>query len=135
MARKPASPGLPSQRQLRAGEIIRHALAEIIAREDFRDPELAGVLVTVGEVRCSPDLKRANVFVTPLGDDTEEGRTKLAGALNRASSFLRGRLGREIEMKFTPVLNFIADKSYDEATAIDRLLADPRVRRDLDADS
>lgn len=135
MARKPASPGLPSQRQLRAGEIIRHALAEIIAREDFRDPELAGVLVTVGEVRCSPDLKRASVFVTPLGDDTEEGRTKLAGALNRASSFLRGRLGREIEMKFTPVLNFIADKSYDEATAIDRLLADPRVRRDLDADS
>lgn len=135
MARKPASPGLPSQRQLRAGEIIRHALAEIIAREDFRDPELAGVLVTVGEVRCSPDLKRANVFVTPLGDDTEEGRTKLAGALNRASSFLRGRLGREIEMKFTPVLNFIADKSYDEATAIDRLLADPRVRRDLDTDS
>ena len=131
MARKPASSGLPSQRQLRAGEIVRHALAEIIAREDFRDPDLAGVLVTVGEVRCSPDLKRANVFVTPLGDDTEEGRAKLAGALNRASAFLRGRLGREIELKFTPVLNFIADKSYDEATAIDRLLADPRVRRDL----
>jgi ribosome-binding factor A len=122
---------LPSQRQLRAGEIVRHALAEIIAREDFRDPDLAGVLVTVGEVRCSPDLKHANVFVTPLGDDTEEGRAKLAAALNRASAFLRGRLGREIELKFTPVLNFIADKSYDEATAIDRLLADPRVRRDL----
>lgn len=131
MARKSASPGLPSQRQLRAGEIVRHALAEIIAREDFRDPDLAGVLVTVGEVRCSPDLKHANVFVTPLGDDTEEGRAKLAAALNRASAFLRGRLGREIELKFTPVLNFIADKSYDEATAIDRLLADPRVRRDL----
>lgn len=131
MARKSASPGLPSQRQLRAGEIVRHALAEIIAREDFRDPDLAGVLVTVGEVRCSPDLKHANVFVTPLGDDTGEGRAKLAAALNRASAFLRGRLGREIELKFTPVLNFIADKSYDEATAIDRLLADPRVRRDL----
>lgn len=131
MARKPASPGLPSQRQLRAGEIIRHALAEIIAREDFRDPDLSGVLVTVGEVRCSPDLKHANVFVTPLGDDTEDGRARLAGALNRAAGFLRGKLGREIEMKFTPVLNFIADKSYDEATAIDRLLADPRVRRDL----
>lgn len=131
MARKSASSGLPSQRQLRAGEIVRHALADIIAREDFRDPDLAGVLVTVGEVRCSPDLKHANVFVTPLGDDTEEGRAKLASALNRASAFLRGRLGREIELKFTPVLNFIADKSYDEATAIDRLLADPRVRRDL----
>lgn len=131
MARKPASPGLPSQRQLRAGEIIRHALAEIIAREDFRDPDLSDVLVTVGEVRCSPDLKHANVFVTPLGDDTEDGRARLAAALNRAAGFLRGKLGREIEMKFTPVLNFIADKSYDEATAIDRLLADPRVRRDL----
>lgn len=131
MAKKPASSGLPSQRQLRAGEIIRHALADVIAREDLRDPELNGVLVTVGEVRCSPDLKRAKVFVTPLGDDTEEGRTRLAGALNRAAAFLRGRLGREIEMKFTPELYFIADKSYDEATAIDRLLADPRVRRDI----
>ncbi len=111
MARKTSSPGLPSQRQLRAGEIIRHALAELIAREDLRDPDLAGVLVTVGEVRCSPDLKRANIFVTPLGDDTEAGRQKLAAALNRASAFLRGRLGREIELKFTPELHFIADKS------------------------
>jgi ribosome-binding factor A len=132
MARKTSSPGLPSQRQLRAGEIIRHALAELIAREDFRDPDLAGVLVTVGEVRCSPDLKRANIFVTPLGDDSEAGRQKLAAALNRASAFLRGRLGREIELKFTPELHFISDKSYDEATAIDRLLADPRVRRDVE---
>lgn len=131
MARKPSSPGLPSQRQLRAGEIIRHALAEIIAREDLRDPELGNVLVTVGEVRCSPDLKRAKVYVTPLGDDSEAGRARLANALNRAAAFLRGRLGREIELKFTPELYFIADKSYDEATAIDRLLSDPRVRRDL----
>ena len=132
MARRPTPPGLPSQRQLRAGEIIRHALAEIISREDFRDPDLANVIVTVGEVRCSPDLKHANIFVTPLGDDTEEGRAKLAAALNRASAFLRGRLGREIELKFTPELHFVADKSYDEATAIDRLLADPRVRRDVE---
>lgn len=132
MAKKLANPGLPSQRQLRAGEIIRHALAEIISREDLRDPDLTGVLVTVGEVRCSPDLKRARVYVTPLGDDSEAGRTRLAGALNRAATFLRGRLGREIELKFTPELHFIADKSYDEATAIDRLLSDPRVRRDVE---
>lgn len=132
MARKPASSAMPSQRQLRAGEIIRHALADLITREDFRDPDLIGVMVTVGEVRCSPDLKRANVFVTPLGDDSSEGREKLAKALNRAAAFLRGKLGREIELKFTPELHFIADKSYDEATAIDRLLADPRVRRDLE---
>ena len=132
MSRRATPPGLPSQRQLRAGEIIRHALAEIISREDLRDPDLTGVLVTVGEVRCSPDLKRAKVYVTPLGDDSEAGRTRLAGALNRAATFLRGRLGREIELKFTPELHFIADKSYDEATAIDRLLSDPRVRRDVE---
>lgn len=133
MARRPSPPGLPSQRQLRAGEIIRHALAEILSREDFRDPDLSGVIITVGEVRCSPDLKHANVFVTPLGDETEAGRAaRLTAALTRASAFLRGRLGREIDMKFTPELHFIADTSYDEATAIDRLLADPRVRRDLE---
>ncbi len=132
MARRPSPPGLPSQRQLRAGEIIRHALAEILSREDFRDPDLSGVIITVGEVRCSPDLKHANVFVTPLGDETEAGRARLTAALTRASAFLRGRLGREIDMKFTPELHFIADTSYDEATAIDRLLADPRVRRDVE---
>jgi len=122
---------MPSQRQLRAGEIIRHALADILSREDFRDPGLTGIIVTVGEVRCSPDLKHANVFVTPLGDDTAEGRAKLAEALTRAAPFLRGRLGKEIRLKFTPQLHFIADASYDEATAIDRLLADPRVRQDV----
>ena len=88
----------------------------------------------MGEVRCSPDLRHANIFVTPLGDDTPDGREKLATALNRAAAFLRGRLGREIDLKFTPELHFIADKSYDEATAIDRLLANPRVKRDLDPD-
>ena len=132
MAKKPSQPGLPSQRQLRAGEIIRHALADIIAREDLRDPDLTGVLVTVGEVRCSPDLRRAKVYVTPLGDDSEAGRARLAGALNRAGAYLRGRLGREIDLKFTPDLHFVADKSYDEATAIDRLHTDPRVKRDLE---
>ena len=134
MARKPASARMPSQRQLRAGELVRHALSDILAREEFRDPDLKDVIVTVGEVRCSPDLRRANVFVTPLGDDSEAGRKKLADALNRAAAFLRGKLGREIELKFTPELRFIADKSYDEATAIDRLLADPRVRRDVEGD-
>ena len=134
MARKPAPSGMPTQRQLRAGELVRHAVSDILAREDLRDPDLVGVIVTVGEVRCSPDLRHANVFVSPLGDDSEAGRAKLAAALNRAAGFLRGRLGREIDMKFTPQLHFIADKSYDEATAIDRLLADPRVKRDIDKD-
>ena len=134
MARKPASPGMPSQRQLRAGELVRHALTDILSREAFRDPDLESVMITVGEVRCSPDLKHANVFVSPLGDDSEVGREKLAAALNRAAGFLRGRLGREIELRYTPELHFIADKSYDDATAIDRLLMDPRVRRDVEGE-
>jgi len=122
----------PSQRQLRAGELVRHALVDILAREDFRDPALEGVSVTVGEVRCSPDLRHANVFVSPLGVDDLTAREEMAEGLNRAASFLRGRLGREIEMKFTPQLNFIADRSYDEATAMDKLLDSPKVKRDLD---
>lgn len=133
MAKRPINPaGMPSQRQLRAGELVRHALTDILAREDFRDPALQNAMITVGEVRCSPDLRHANVFVAPLGNDTEEGRNALAEALNRAAAFLRGRLGKEVELKFTPQLHFIADRSYDDATAIDRLLADPRVRRDVD---
>lgn len=131
MARKPNA-GMPSQRQLRAGELVRHALTDVLSREDLRDPDLSNVIVTVGEVRCSPDLRHANVFVSPLGDDSEEGRNRLSEALNRAAAFLRGRLGREIEMKFTPQLHFIADTSYDEATAIDRLLDSPKVKQDLD---
>ncbi len=122
----------PSQRQLRAGELVRHALVDILNREDFSDPALSGVSVTVGEVRCSPDLRHANVFVTALGVDAKEDRAELADALNKVSGFLRGRLGREIDMKFTPKLNFIPDRSYDEATAIDRLLDTPHVKQDLD---
>ena len=99
MARRPTPPGMPSQRQLRAGELVRHALTDILSREAFRDPDLEKVLITVGEVRCSPDLKHANVFVSPLGDDSEAGREKLAAALTRAAAFLRGRLGREIDLR------------------------------------
>lgn len=122
----------PSQRQLRAGELVRHALVDILAREDLRDPALAGVSVTIGEVRCSPDLRHANVFVTALGIESSEDRKELASALNTVAGFLRGRLGREIDMKFTPKLNFIPDRSYDEATAIDRLLDTPHVKQDLE---
>lgn len=135
MARRPKSAPTgtpPSQRQLRAGELIRHALVEILAREEFRDPDLQDVSVTIGEVRCSPDLKHANVFVTPLGDTDPEHQKALTEALNRASKFLRGRLAREIDMKFTPNLRFLTDESYDTASAMDRLLDSARVQRDLD---
>ncbi len=119
----------PSQRQLRAGELVRHALVDILAREEFRDPDLQGISITIGEVRCSPDLRHANVFCSPLGGGDMEA---LAAGLNRAASFLRGRLGRQIEMKFTPELHFIADKSYDEAMAMDALLDSVRTEPDTE---
>ncbi|MEL6472697.1 MAG: 30S ribosome-binding factor RbfA [Pseudomonadota bacterium] len=131
MARRPASPAEPSQRQLRAGELIRHALVDVLAREDLRDPALQGVSITIGEVRCSPDLKHARVFCAPLGNSDPDHATSIAEGLNRASAFLRGRLGKEIDLKFTPQLRFIADDSYNEATAINRLFDDPKVRQDL----
>lgn len=120
----------PSQRQLRAGELIRHALVEIMREEDINDPDLAGVSVTVSEVRMSPDLKHAICFVEPLGG---EHAPQVIAALNRHAKFLRGRLGRQIDMKFTPDLKFLHDESFDEATRMSRLFDDPRVRRDLDA--
>lgn len=118
----------PSQRQLRAGELIRHALMDILAREEFADPDLHGKSITVTEVRCSPDLKNATAFCAPLGG-VEMAKT--VEALNRAAGFLRGRLSREIDMRYTPMLRFIADDSYDEARRIEQLLASDRVRRDL----
>lgn len=118
----------PSQRQLKAGELIRRALAEIIAREHLRDPDLEGVSITISEVRASPDLKHAIVFAAPLGGgDTG----KVIAALNRAKRFLRGRLGKEMEMKSTPALKFMADTTFDTATAMQELLDSPNVKRDL----
>ena len=118
----------PSQRQLRAGELVRHALAEILREEDVSDPALAAVSVTVTEARLSPDLRHALVFVEPLGGvhagDVVDG-------LNRSAKFLRGRLGHAIELKFIPDLKFAHDESFEEAARIDRLLAKPEVARDL----
>jgi ribosome-binding factor A len=130
MKRKPQA-GAPSQRQLRAAELVRHALVGIIAREDLRDPDLRGVSITIGEVRASPDLKHMTAFVSALGP----GDSRLiANGLTRSTSFLRGRLAREIDLRFTPDLNFLPDQSYDEARHIDELLASPEVARDLKRD-
>jgi ribosome-binding factor A len=125
------APTGPSQRQLRAGELVRHALVEILREEDLQDPALAGVSVTITEVRVSPDLKHALCFVEPLGGTKA---AEVVAALNRVSRFLRGRLGHAIEMRFTPALKFIHDESFDKAAYMSRLLADPRVRRDLESD-
>jgi len=118
----------PSQRQLRAGELIRHKLTEIFAREEFNDPALYGKSITITEVRVSPDLKNATAFAAPLGGDDMKETVE---ALNRAAGFVRGRLSREIDMRHTPNLRFVADDSYDEARRIEELLASERVRRDL----
>lgn len=121
----------PSQRQLRAAELVRHALVEILAREDLRDPALAGASITVGEVRASPDLKHMTAFVSALGPGDPKLITE---GLTRSAGFLRGRLARSIDLKFTPELHFQPDISYDEARHIDELLASPVVARDLKRD-
>lgn len=124
------APAGPSQRQLRAGELIRHALVEILREEELADPALAGVSVTVSEVRMSPDLKHATCFVEPLGGGKAD---EIVVALNKVAKFLRGRLGRHIEMKFTPDLRFIHDESFNSAGYMDKLFSDPRIQRDLQA--
>lgn len=121
----------PSQRQLRAGELIRHALVEILREEELQDEALHNISVTVSEVRMSPDLKHAICFVEPLGAGlTGQDTTDIIKGLNRVSKFLRGRLGRSIDMKFTPDLKFIHDESFGTAAYMDKLFLDPRVQQD-----
>lgn len=138
MAKRFSSDRGPSQRQLRAGELIRHALVDIFAREDLRDPALTGISLTVSEVRASPDLKQATVFCAPLGASISARAAPdhmgVIAALNRAAPHIRHLLAGKIEMKFTPALTFRDDTSFDEARRIDELLAVEKVRRDLNSD-
>jgi len=120
----------PSQRQLRAGELVRHALVEILREEDLADAALAGVSVTLTEVKMSPDLKHAVCFVEPLGG---AHASEVVAGLNRVARFLRGRLGHAIDLRFTPDLKFVHDESFDAADKMSRLLAEPRVRRDVES--
>jgi len=122
------APAGPSQRQLRAGELVRHALAEILREEDIQDPALVGVSVTVTEVRTSPDLKHATCFVEPLGG---ANAAEVVKGLNRASKFLRGRLGKMVDLKFTPALHFLHDESFDAAAHMNSLFSSPAVAQDL----
>lgn len=130
-----AGPTGPSQRQLRAGELIRHALVDILREEELQDEALTGVTITVSEVRMSPDLRHAICFVEPLGAGlADRGASQDVGeiikGLNRVSKFLRGRLGRSIDMKFTPDLKFLHDESFSTAAYMDQLFLDPRVQQD-----
>lgn len=126
---RPALRG-PSQRQLRAGELVRHALVEIMREEDLDDPALSGAPVTITEVRVSPDLRHAVCFIQPLGG---ENAPEVVAAMNRASKFFRGRLGRMIDLRATPELKFLHDETFDAADQMSRLFEDPKVRQDLDA--
>ncbi|AWJ88541.1 ribosome-binding factor A [Azospirillum baldaniorum] len=118
----------PSQRQLRIGEEIRHALADLFRRGDFHDPELAELNVTVTEVRISPDLRNATAFVTPLGGGPMD---ETLSALRRAAPFLRGQVARAINLRHAPTLSFEADTSFDYAGRIDDILHSPAVARDV----
>lgn len=120
----------PSQRQLRVGEEIRHALSEILRRAAFRDTELANLAITVTEVRVSPDLRNATVFVLPLDGEPEP----MVAGLNRATGYLRGQLGRAVHLKYLPALNFVFDKSFEEASRIESIMHRPEVARDLAGD-
>jgi len=119
-----------SQRQLRVGEALRHALVDILARGELRDPALAGASITVIEVRVSPDLRNATAFVLPLGG---KGAETVVAALNHAAPFLRRQLAGRVTLRHLPTLGFIADTAFDEAARIDGLLHSPEVRRDLEA--
>ena len=120
----------PTQRQLRVGEMLRHTLSGILRNTEIRDADLAGVSITVTQVRPSPDMRHATVFVEPLGGANAPA---ILAALNRRRAFVRGELGRVIELKFTPELRFVEDTSFAEAERIETILHSERVARDLQA--
>jgi ribosome-binding factor A len=122
------SPTGPSQRQLRVGELVRHELSELFTRGDVHDPVIQKHLITVPEVRMSPDLQLATIYVMPLGGrDLDE----VLAALDRNKKYLRGVIARRVNLKFAPEIQFRADERFDEAERIEKLLRTPRVQRDL----
>ena len=118
----------PTQRQLRVGELVRHAIAEIFARGEVHDPVLASHTVTVPEVRMSPDLKLATIYVAALGGKDEQAVLK---ALEANRKMLRTEIAHRINLRFAPDIRFVRDNRFDEAERIDRLLRSPEVARDL----
>ena len=118
----------PSQRQLRAGELIRHALAEILLRGESGDPELERLSPTVAEVQISPDLKIATAYMRTLQTGQEQA---LLDALNRNKRYIRGLIAPKLDMKFMPEIRYRIDTALDYADKIDQLLKSPEVARDL----
>ncbi|NGO52056.1 30S ribosome-binding factor RbfA [Allomesorhizobium camelthorni] len=123
----------PSQRMLRVGEQVRHALSDLIQRGEVRDDVIEGAVISISEVRMSPDLKIATAFVSPLGAKDDEA---VIEALNRNAKFIRGRVSSALrQMKYMPEFRFRRDTSYDNFAKIDELLRSPEVVRDLDKDN
>src|ERR1700721_2811668 len=122
----------PTQRQLRVGELIRHELADMLTRGDIHDPVIQAHLITVPEVRMSPDLRLATIYVMPLGGRDVE---KVIEALDRNKRYVRGEIGRRGTLKFAPEIRFRADERFDEAERIEKLLRTPVVQRDLKSES
>ncbi|WP_334149927.1 30S ribosome-binding factor RbfA [Hyphomicrobium sp.] len=121
----------PSQRQLRVGELIRHKLAEMLARGEIYDDVLASHVVTITEVRMSPDLKLATAYVMPLGGkDTKV----VIEALGRNVRFIRGEIAHAVDLRSAPEIRFREDETFEEVQRIDRLLHSDKVRRDVEKD-
>jgi len=118
----------PSQRQLRTGEVIRHAIAEILSRGEVHDPVLQGHMITVPEVRMTQDLRLATIYVMPLGGQDKQ---PVLDALERNKRYLRGEIARRVNLKFAPDIRFRLDDRFDEAERIEKLLRSPQVKRDL----
>ncbi len=131
MSRDHHRPAGPTQRMLRVGELVRHALAALFARAEIEDEALAGVTITVPEVRMSPDLRLATAYVMPLGGAHAEA---IAAALNRHQRFIRGRIAPDLDLKFAPEIRFHVDETFAEFGKIDALLKSDRVQRDLHPD-
>jgi ribosome-binding factor A len=134
MSKRSQSSG-PSQRQQRVAELVRHALAEVLQRGDLQDPVLTSHVVTIPEVRMSPDLKLATAYVMPLGGEHEREVLK---ALDRSKKFLRQEVAHRVNLKFAPDLRFRRDETFDEAQRIEALLRSEKVQRDIgkpDADA
>ncbi len=127
--RRPEKHTGPSQRQLRVGELIRHALAEMLSRGDIHDDVLASHVITVPEVRLSPDLRLATIYVMPLGG---KDLKPVLAALERHKKYIRGEIAHTVNLKFAPDIRFMADETFDEAARIDQLLASDKVRKDTE---
>jgi ribosome-binding factor A len=122
-------PSGPSQRMLRVGELVRHELASMLGRGEVEDDELSGVVITVAEVRMSPDLKLASAYVMPLGGERAK---EVVDALNRHKKFIRGQIAPALNLKFAPEVRFFVDTTFEEFGRIDALLRSDRVRQDVE---